>query len=87
MLQGYIKQALHLHTDRGMINPGLADINYIKIMTNAIRKYESVPKRNETISDSMFHYIAKLELRSSKDSLIHDATSLPLRYCATAIIH
>ena len=79
MLQGYVKQALRLHTDRGMINPRLADVNYIKIMTNAVRKYESVPKCKETISNSMFHYIAKLALRSSEDSLIHDTTSLPLR--------
>ena len=39
-------------------------------MTDAVKKYESVPKRKEIISDSMFHYIAKLALRSAKDSLI-----------------
>ena len=39
-------------------------------MTNALRKYESVPKRKEMISDSMFGYIARLTSRASEDSLI-----------------
>jgi hypothetical protein len=40
-------------------------------MTNAVKKYETVPKRKEMISDSMFHYIADLASRTSEDSLIH----------------
>ena len=39
-------------------------------MTDAIKKYETVPKFKETISNSMLHYIAKLTSRSSRDSLI-----------------
>ena len=69
-LMGYIKQALALHTDRGLPNPRLADIDYIKIMSNAVKKYESVPKRQEMISDGMFHFIARLTKRASKDSFI-----------------
>jgi ABC-type transport system substrate-binding protein len=38
-------------------------------MTDAVKKYESIPKRKEMITDSMFHYIAKLASRSAKDSL------------------
>ena len=40
-------------------------------MTNAVNKYETVPKRKEMISDSMFHYIANLASRTSKDLLVH----------------
>jgi hypothetical protein len=39
-------------------------------MTNAIKKYEVVPKRKEMISDSMFHYIENLASRASEDSLV-----------------
>jgi hypothetical protein len=39
-------------------------------MTNAIKKYKTVPKRKEMISDSMFHYLAKLASRASEDSLV-----------------
>ena len=60
-LQGYFQQALSLHMDRGLPHPTLAN-NYIKIMTNAVRKYESVPKRNEMVSDSMFHYSPSLPM-------------------------
>jgi hypothetical protein len=44
-LLGYIKQAIALHTNRGLPNPHQVDINYIEVMTNAIKKYESGPKR------------------------------------------
>jgi hypothetical protein len=40
-------------------------------MTNAIKKYETVPKRKKIISDSMFHYIASLTSHTSEDSLVH----------------
>jgi hypothetical protein len=53
-LLGCIKQAVALHTDRGLPNPHHVDINYIKVMTNSVKKYESVPKRKEMFSDSMF---------------------------------
>ena len=71
---GYIKQALALHTDRGLPNPRLADIDYIKIMSNAVKKYESVPKRQEMISDGMFHFIARLTKRASQDSFVRAVT-------------
>ena len=37
-LLGYIKQAVTLHIDRGLPNPQHVDINYIKVMTNAVKK-------------------------------------------------
>jgi hypothetical protein len=37
-LLGYIKQAAVLHTDHGLPNLHHVDINYIKVMTNAIKK-------------------------------------------------
>jgi hypothetical protein len=42
-------------------------------MTNAVKKYETVPKHKEMISDSMFHYMAALSKRTYCDS-----SSLPL---------
>ncbi len=68
---GYIKQALALHTNRGLPNPKLVDLDYIKIMTNAVKKHEDVPKCQEIISDGMFHFIAQLVKRSSQDSFVH----------------
>jgi hypothetical protein len=50
-LQGYVSLALSLQVDRGLTNPSLADINYIKIMTNAVKKYKTVPKCKDMISD------------------------------------
>ena len=55
---GYIKQVIALHIGRGMPNPRLAVIDYIKKMSNAVKKYEDVPKRKEMISDGMFHFIS-----------------------------
>jgi hypothetical protein len=40
-------------------------------MTNTVKKYETVPKQKEIISDSMFHYIAILSKHASADSFIH----------------
>ena len=59
-MMGYIKQALQLHEHRHLPNPKSADINYIKIMTDAVKKWEEVPKRQEMISDSMFRHMIKL---------------------------
>jgi hypothetical protein len=39
-------------------------------MTNAVKKYETVPKCKEMISSSLFHYIANLASRASKDLLV-----------------
>ena len=52
-LLGYIKQAVALHTDRGLPNLHQVDIYYIKVMTNAVKKYETVPKHKEMISYSI----------------------------------
>ena len=52
-------------------------------MTDAVKKYESVPKRKEMISDSMFHYIAKLASRSATDSLIRTMVDWIILGCYT----
>jgi hypothetical protein len=36
-MMGEIKQALQLHEHRHLPNPKSGDINYIKIMTNAVK--------------------------------------------------
>ncbi len=69
-LMGYIKQAIALHIDCGMPNPRLAVIDYIKIMSSAVKKYEDVPKCQEMISDGMFHFIARHAKHSSQDSFV-----------------
>ena len=73
-LMGYIKQAMALHINRGMPNPRLAVIDYIKIMSSAVKKYEDVPKDQEMISDGMFHFVARLAKHLSQDSFIHAIT-------------
>ncbi len=73
-LMGYIRQALALHIDRSLPTPRLADVDYIKIMSNAVKKYESVPKRQDMISDGMFHFIARLTKHSSQDSFVRAVT-------------
>jgi len=70
-LQSYVNQALSLHANRGLPSPHLADINYIKIMTNAIKKYETVPKWKEMTSISLLHYIARLYKHTSEDSFVY----------------
>jgi hypothetical protein len=70
MLLGYIKQAVSSHIDRGLPNPQHLDINNINVMTNAVKRYKTVPKCKEMISDSMFHYITNLASRASEDSLV-----------------
>ena len=67
---GYIKQAPQLHVHRHLPSPKTADLNYIKIMTDAVKKWEAVPKRQEMISDSMFHYMVKLYGQAHPDSLV-----------------
>jgi hypothetical protein len=53
-------------------------------MTNAVKKYETVPKRKEMISDSMFHYIAKLATHASKNSLVCEITDWIALGCYTS---
>jgi hypothetical protein len=52
-------------------------------MTNTIKKIEAVPKRKEMISDSMFHYIAKLASRAFEDSLVRAVTYWIVLGCYT----
>jgi hypothetical protein len=84
MLLGYIKQAVALHTDCGLPNPHQVDINYIKIMTNAVKKYKTGPKCNEMISDIIFHYIANLASCASEDSLLRAITDWIALGCYTS---
>ena len=74
MLLGYIKQALSLHTGHGLPNSRLADLDYIKIISSTVKKYEDVPKHQEMISNGMFHFIASLAKHSSQDSFVHTIT-------------
>ena len=71
MLMGYTKQALSLHDDHGRPNPKLADLDYIKIMTNTVQKDKDVPKHQEMIFDGMFHFMAQLAKHPSEDSFVH----------------
>jgi hypothetical protein len=43
-MMGYIKQAMQLHEHWHVPNTKSADINYIKIMTDAVENCEEVPK-------------------------------------------
>ena len=65
-LKGYIAQALECHTQRKLISPKEAEIDYIKIITSAVQKYEKMPNRREMIYDSMYHHMIKLRSRYSE---------------------
>jgi hypothetical protein len=52
-------------------------------MTNALKKYETVPKRKEMISNSMFHYIANLASRTAEDLLVRAVTDWIVLGCYT----
>jgi hypothetical protein len=72
-LKSYIKQAINCHTNRKLPSPALADTNYIKTITDAVKKYERVPNRREMIHDAMFTFLVKLykqHRKSSPDGLI-----------------
>jgi hypothetical protein len=56
-LAGYVRAAISCHTDQMLPNPRLADNDYIKIVLDAVRKYEDVPNRREMIHDAMFMYM------------------------------
>jgi hypothetical protein len=62
-LMGYVRRVLQLHKDRHIPPPTTADVNYISIMTDAVRKWELVPNRRECIHDTMF-----LHMLQSRDS-------------------
>lgn len=70
-LKGYIKQAIECHKCRQLPSPELADINYVKIITNAVKKYEKVPNRREMIHDVMFQHIIQI-YKKHKDTSPND---------------
>ena len=75
MLMGYIKQALLLHADRGLLSPTLVDLGYIIIMTTTVKKYKELPKCQEMVSNGMFHFITSLACRALRDSFVHAITN------------
>ena len=76
-----------LSTDQGLPSPSLADVNYMKIMMTAVKKYELVLKCNEMISDSMFHHIATLYKHTSQDLFIHAVIDWIILGCYTCSHH
>ena len=70
MLMGYIKQKLLLHADHGLPSLILKVLDYIKIMTNAVKKYEEVLKCLEMISNGMLPFITCLACHASQDSFV-----------------
>jgi len=52
-------------------------------MTNAVKKYKTVPKRKEMISNSMFHYITVLSKRASDNSFAHAVVDWITLQCYT----
>lgn len=83
ILMGYVKQADSLHKDCGLLHPKLVAIDYIKIMTKAVKKYETVPKKQEMISDSMFHYRAHLACHASLEYFIRAISNWIILKCYT----
>ena len=67
----------------GATKPHTRRFNYIIIMTNAVKKYKTVPKHQEMISDSMFHHIACLYIGASADSFVHDVIDWIILGCYT----
>ena len=82
-LQDYVKQALSLHRDLGLPSPSLADVNYIKIMTTALKKYKLIPKHKEMIINSMLHHIEMLYKHTPKDAFIHSVMYWIILGCYT----
>ena len=61
--------------------PKSDDLDCIKIMTDTIKKYKTVPKQQEIISNSMFHYIAYLACHASNNSLFRAITNWIILRC------
>ena len=78
MLMGYIRCTLQLHRDRHLPNPQGAPVNYISLMTNAVRKWELVPNCREVIHDAMFRHILQTSSSHHEDSLQAVATDWSL---------
>lgn len=59
-LKNYMSAATKCHTDLGLPSPRSAPVDYVKIVLEAVRKYELVPDRREMIHDSMFDHMLTL---------------------------
>jgi len=69
-LMGYISQAVRCHTDRLLPSPRTGvPIDYVSLMTDAVRKYKKVPNRREMIHDPMMSEIISRSTQTSPDSL------------------
>ena len=56
------------HTSLGLADPRRAPINFIKTITDAVKKFEKVPNRREMIHDSMYeHMLVLYEKYYTKD--------------------
>ena len=75
MLMSYVKQACLLHADCGLPRPTIAAVDYIKIMTAAVKKYKDVPKHQDLIFDGIFHFITHLDHRALHDTFIQSDTN------------
>ena len=65
-LKGYIRMAVKCHTDRNLPSPRRADIDYVSVILDAVRKYQSVPRRREMIHDAMFEHFLALYAKLAK---------------------
>jgi hypothetical protein len=59
-LKGYIKLACICHISLGLPDPRWAPTNFIKAITDVIKKYEKVPNRREMIHDAMYEHMLVL---------------------------
>ena len=71
---GYVNSALQLHCNCHLQNWQEAPVNYISLMTNAVRKWELVPNHCEVIHTAMFDHLLKTSSSHHEDSL-HTATT------------
>ena len=72
-VQKYVKAAAKLYTDRKREDPyepecTILKENFPKILINALEKYEDMPDRKESVTDSMFQFIIDLAKNEPPDS-------------------
>ena len=68
-LMGYVHCILQLHRDQNLPDSQGALINYISLMTDAIKKWEFVPDRCEVIHYAMFQHLIHTSPSNHIDSL------------------
>lgn len=56
-LRGYVRMAIKCHTDLHLPSPRKADSDFVAVILDAVKKYETVPRRREMIHDSMFEHL------------------------------